>query len=260
MPTPFPGMDPYLERNYLWGGVHTRLIVAIADELSIKIRPRYRVEIERRTYMSVVPAGDPIGEPDVFVIYSSGASPAPTAQVATAGVLPRIGELPLPEEVTERYLEVREVKTGEVITVIELLSPKNKNKGEGRRQYEEKRLKILGSGTHLVEIDLIRAGVPLPVRVGGNGRHSDYRMIISRAKARPRADVYLFSVRDPIPDIPIPLRPGDVEPILPLNRVLHELYDRAGYDLAIDYSQPPEPRLSPEDSQWAAELIATRLG
>jgi hypothetical protein len=258
MPTPFPGMDPYLERSYLWGGVHTRLIVAIADELGSKIRPHYRVDIERRTYVSVVPAGETVGEPDVFIIASPGLSPTTLTSSVAKGGMPYIGELPLPEEVTERYLEVREVKTGEVITVIELLSPKNKSRGEGRRQYEEKRLKVLGSATHLVEIDLIRAGEPLPVRVGGNGRHSDYRMIVSRAPQRPRADVYLFSVRDPIPDIPIPLRSGEIEPILQLNQLLHDLYDRANYDLGIDYSQPPEPPLSADDSEWAAELLGAR--
>jgi hypothetical protein len=58
-----------------------------------------------------------------------------------------------------------------------------------------------------------------------------------------------------IPDLPIPLRQGEAEPILPLNQVLHDLYDRAGYDLAIDYSRPAVPPLREEDAPWAAQMI-----
>lgn len=258
MPTPFPGMDPYLERRGLWEEVHAGLIITIQQFLTARLRPRYRAAVERRTYLAVVSAEPFIGKPDVLIVSPTSPSLGTGVMVAAQAATPRIGELPMPEEIVERYLEIREVETEEVITVIELLSPSNKQSKEGRRQYEEKRLKVLGSATHLVEIDLIRAGEPLPVRVGGNGRQSDYRIIVSRAKNRPRADVYLFGVRDPIPDIPIPLRPGENEPVLPLNQLLHNLYDLTAYDLAIDYSRPPEPPLSDEDREWAAELLRAR--
>ena len=39
MPTPFPGMAPYLERAEVWEEVHTRLLVAIADALGPQVRP-----------------------------------------------------------------------------------------------------------------------------------------------------------------------------------------------------------------------------
>lgn len=79
--------------------------------------------------------------------------------------------------------------------------------------------------------------------------------MISRASQRPRAEVLLFRVRDPIPDVPIPLRASESEPALPLNQVLHTLYDQAGYDLAIDYRRPPEPPLTAEAAAWAATLL-----
>jgi hypothetical protein len=258
MTTPFPGMDPYLERSGLWEEVHAGLIITMQQFLSARLRPRYRAAVERRTYLAVVSTDPFVGKPDVLIVSPSAPGLGTSVMATTQTITPRIGELPMPEEIIERYLEIREVETEEVITVIELLSPSNKQRKEGRRQYEEKRLRVLGSGTHLVEIDLIRAGEPLPVRVGGNGRQSDYRIIVSRAKNRPRADVYLFSVRDPIPDFPIPLRPGENEPILPLNQLLHDLYDLTAYDLAIDYSRPPEPPLSDEDNEWAAELLSVR--
>jgi len=166
---------------------------------------------------------------------------------------PFVAELPLPEEVTDRYLEIRTVPEQQVITVIEILSPSDKLTREGRAQYEGKRLKVLGSSTHLVEIDLLRSGHPFPMKAPG---YNDYRIVISRSQHRPRADIYLFGVRDLIPAFPIPLHPGETEPALPLNDILHELYDQGGYDLIIDYRQPPQPPLSEGDATSARQLVA----
>jgi hypothetical protein len=262
MPTPFPGMDPYLERPGLWEDVHTRLIVAIADMLGPQVRPRYRVSVEQRTYLTVLTPDEVelVGRPDVLVVRTPAPEPASAGPTPAtySGIQPQVAELPMPDEVVERYLEVRDVATGEAVTVIELLSPTNKLKTEGRDQYERKRLKVLSSATHLVEIDLLRSGQPFPFWIQGRQVQSDYRIVVSRAQHRSRADVYLFSVRDPIPDIPIPLRPGEAEPVLPLNQLLHTVYDRAGYDLIIDYLQPPAPPLAKEDMEWLKQLLQRR--
>ena len=248
-------MDPYLEHSGLWEEVHAGLIVGIQQALNPLVRPRYRVAIKRRTYLALLAPDAFVGKPDVLVV-SPPEPPADARLVATAsGAMPLVAELPIPDEVIERYLEIRDVVTGDVIAVIEVLSPTNKSTRDGREQYERKRLKVLGSATHLVEIDLLRAGQPFPFRLPDNDVQSDYRIIVSRAQYRPRADVYPFTVRDSIPDVPIPLRPGEREPILRLNRVLHELYDRAGYDLAVDYAQPPHPPLAQADTQWMAQLL-----
>src|SRR5215510_428790 len=236
MPTPFPGMDPYLERAGMWEEVHTRLIVAMADALGPYVRPKYRVGVEQRTYLAVMTPDEYelVGKPDVLVVaprHQAQFAPAPGTAV---GVTPHVAELPMPEEVTERYLVVREVVTGEVITVIELLSPTNKLTREGRLQYERKRLQVLGSATHLIEIDLLRAGSPFPFRVRDPVARSDYRILVSRAHHRPQAEVYLFTIRDAIPAIPVPLQPGEAEPLLALNDLVPDVYDRAGYDLTVD--------------------------
>lgn len=173
--------------------------------------------------------------------------------MSSSGVQPIVAELPQPEEVHHRYLEIRDTETHAVITTIEVLSPANKVSREGRRQYEEKRLNMLGSMTNLVEIDLLRAGEPLPMYVS---QHDDYRMIVSRHHQRPCADVYFFSVRQPIPDIPIPLQPGEAEPALSLNQLLNDLYDQGSYDLMIDYQQPPIPPLSEQDALWANGFLS----
>lgn len=258
MGTPFPGMDPYLEHPNLWPEVHTRLVVALADALGPAVRPRYRVAVEQRTYIALVDPDSYVGRPDVGVVQSEPpGSPDQQPQSTATVSVPKRVQLPMPEEIRERYLEVRAVDTGELITVIEVLSPTNKRPGEGRRQYEKKRMQILASQTHLAEIDLLRTGDPMPMRIRDNQEPADYdyRVLVSRSDERPAANVYAFSVRDPIPVFPLPLRGGDEEPNVELGTLLHELYERASYDLAIDYATDPIPPLDIADRAWADGLL-----
>jgi len=256
MTTPFPGMDPYLEHPALWEDVHTRLIVAIADSLGPQVRPHYRVAVERRIYLAVFAPEEYelVGKPDVVISGPHQSATSSIAQIATR-VMPRVGELVMPDQVVERYLEIRDVVTGDVVTVVELLSPTNKLTREGRSQYERKRLKVLGSATHLIEIDLLRAGEPFPMRIQQDDSQPLYRIVVSRSQDRPRAEIYLFGLHDPIPDLPIPLRADAADAILPLNQVLHDVYDRAGYDQILNYHQPPVPPLTEADAAWAMTLI-----
>lgn len=255
MPSPFPGMDPYLEQAGVWSQVHTELIVDIRRFLTPILRPKYRVDMEQRNYLAVAPPDDLVGEPDVIISVDNPSLTAPTT--AMTSVVPLVGVLPVPEEIKERYLEIRSVDTREVVTVIEILSPVNKRAGEGREQYEEKRKEILGSRTHLIEIDLLRAGRAMPMTVS---EENHYRIVVSRARWRPSADFYLFSVRQPIPDIPVPLLRGDAEPVIKLNQILHELYDQSGYDMDIDYAKtPPAPTFSKADAEWIRALTQSTL-
>ncbi|HMN31158.1 MAG TPA: DUF4058 family protein, partial [Caldilineaceae bacterium] len=173
MPTPFPGMDPYLERPGLWSQVHTSLIVDIQRYLARRLRPQYQVAIEQRTYLSLLEEERLVGEPDTLVIAPPGSQPAGliVAETAVAGNGVYTVDLPMPDDIVERYLAVRDVETGEAITVIEILSPSNKL--EDRARYERKRLQVLASMTNLVEIDLLRSGWPLPMM--GNFPPSHYR-------------------------------------------------------------------------------------
>lgn len=258
MRIPFPGMDPYLERPSLWVQIHASLIVDIQRFLTPLLRPRYNVALSQRTYLTFLsPDEQSSGIPDILLSSPIDETDEELA-VATETMVtrPLVSELPMPKVVTERYLEVRDTVNQEVITVIEILSPANKKGREGRAQYERKRLKVLASLTNLVEIDLIRAGKPFPMKVK---QTSHYRIVVSRGWQRPKADIYLFGVRDEIPDFPIPLEESETEPVLPLNRILHDLYDLGGYDLAIDYSQKPEPRLAEEEAKWAVQILKKRV-
>jgi Protein of unknown function (DUF4058) len=87
-----------------------------------------------------------------------------------------------------------------------------------------------------------------------------YRILVSRGQSRPRARLYVFGLRQPIPEVPVPLLPGEAEPALALNSVLHDLYDRARFDLRIDYAMAPQPPLTDEDAAWAREVLTPRNG
>ena len=66
--TPFPGMDPYLEQPESRQGFHNGLIAAVALDLAPRLRPRYYVATEERTYLYTPEALDLIGHPDLNVI------------------------------------------------------------------------------------------------------------------------------------------------------------------------------------------------
>ena len=258
MPTPFPGMDPYLERPGLWRDVHTNLLVGLQRPLASKLAPKYYVALDERTYLLEGKDLALVGQPDVAAIRRNGPTGgvAVRTQPATNGLAmaePVIVDLPIEEEVREAYLEVRLTADHQVITVVELLSPANKRTGEGRTQYEQKRRTVLNSLTHFVELDLLRGGEPMAMERQPEDAH--YRILVSRAEQRPQGMLYAFSVRNAIPKFTLPLQKGDDEPLIDLQELLHTLYDDVRYDLRINYDDEPTPRLSKDDAAWANQLL-----
>lgn len=247
-----PGMNPWLENPLLWRNVHLTLISALRDELIPLLRPRYFVAVETHTFVTtMLSASSVIRYPDVMVIHRGGpVVAAPTTQ-ASAGFM--TVELPL-DSVEVGYLEVRLVPNGEVITIIELLSHTNKQPGRDREIYIAKRDELLQTDVSFVEIDLLRAGPPMPFT---EPAVSDYRLFIRRRDHPFHARLYPFSVRQPIPTFPLPLLPDDNEPVVDLGALLKTVYDRAGYDLVIDYNRPAVPPLTSEDAAWASELLTS---
>lgn len=254
MSSPFPGMNPYLENPSLWAGIHHRLITAIANDLAPKLRPKYIVAIEERVYEVSGDTALLVGVPDVSLQSSPSSTRSTELNLAVAPT-PHSVEvlLPLPEILTEAYLEIRAVETEEVLTIIEVLSPKNKQVGIGRLQYEAKRLKILGSGTHFVEIDLLRQGNPMAMV--GNFEQSHYRIVVSPSETRPKAQLYGFNLQDKIPEFTVPLQTEKTQLSINLKSLLDQIYEQGSYDLRIDYSRPPIPALSEIDMVWVGEIL-----
>jgi hypothetical protein len=251
-------MDPWLEQPTLWLDVHNSLITAVRDDLVSKVAPRYYVGVEQHSYLVFFDRDLLLGRPDVVVGRTKSREPLPKPikprATPAAGVLELDVDVPVKDEIEEWYLDIRDAETGRVVTVIEVLSPRNKSNREGRKKYYKKRNQVFSTRTSLVEIDLLRAGKPMPIMIR-QPVASDYRILVSRGRTRPRAKLYAFGVRQPIPPIPIPLLRGDPEPLLDLNTVLHALYERARFDLRLDYTKPPVPPLMEEDAAWAREIV-----
>lgn len=258
MPSPFPGMDPFVEPQE-WGDFHYKLNAAISDALSPLVAPRYLVRAERRVYVESPGEADPLFRcPDVSVLWrgETGGGTAVATEPAIS-LEPFQCELPIPEERREVYLLIRLQETMEVVTVIETLSPANKRVGgDGRREYLQKRDEVLHSSSHLVEFDLLRGGARLPMSCPLPP--GDYYAIVSRRRRRPVADVYAWTLRDRLPTVPVPLKEGDSDVPLDLQAAFIGVYDRGRYDLSLNYSAELPTPLREEDAEWMRGLPLQR--
>jgi hypothetical protein len=249
-------MDPYLETPDLWPDVHHELISQIRSALNPRLRPKYVARVELRVYIS--DDDDPGREalvPDVRIEKpkrKGGKKSKETPSLAVAE--PLIVPLLLDDEIKEARLEIKHLETGNLVTLIEVLSPTNKIRGaRGRTSFLAKQQETLASEVHWVEIDLLRGGVPSVSRPPL--RPSDYRILVSRAEARTRARYWPVGLRQPLPVIGIPLRAPDADVPLDLGAVLNAAYDHAAYDLSVDYRREPDPPLKNEDAGWADRLL-----
>jgi hypothetical protein len=256
MPSPFPGMDPYLELPTRWGGVHGMFIAVMREMLSRQVRPRFFVDSEDSVY--IIRPDDParpLIRPDLYVAEANAVG----APRRGRGGITEPVVIALPEPITVRYasLIVHDTVDHRVVAVIEIVSPVNKvARSQGRREFMRKRLRVLGSETHWIEIDLLRGG-ERPREVAGR---SDYYAALHRAGSYGDLDghleVWFADLRDELPTIAVPL----VEPLpdapLDLQAAVETVYQRYSYDDIIDYAaSPPDPPLDADDAAWAAERI-----
>ena len=141
----------------------------------------------------------------------------------------------LDEEIKEARLEITHIESKTLVTVIEVPSPTNKIRGaRGRDSFMEKRQEVLNSDATWVEIDLLRTGTPSPTLAP-----SDYRVLVSKAAERSRVRFWRIGIRQALPVVGIPLRGNDPDVPLDLAAVLRNVYDRAAYDLSLDYRRDP---------------------
>ena len=249
MPSPFPGMDPYLEARSIWPGVHASMIPYIQEALQPQLRPKYIARIEERVQLAQISQSY---VPDVLLLHTLH---EPTMSYTPTGTL--IADEPqrmtaLDEAYRELFIEIVARDTGDVVTLIELLSPANKV-GDGRSQYLQKQNDLLATDVNLVEIDLLGYGQPtvlarnLPITNPTDWR---YLINISRAGQRTSLEFYAIPLQQKLPNCRIPLHPPDADVVLDLTAVFTRTYDIGSYDLLLNYSQPPDTPLRDFEETW----------
>jgi hypothetical protein len=248
MPSPFPGMDPYLE-GQLWMGFHGDLCTQIKWQLAPQLEPKYypftKRYLMRDSSASMEIAADII--PDVGVSEAGDSGLPASAGSVLAAPLQMRTLMPVP--VPHYRIEIRDVQNRQLVTAIEFLSPTNKRK-PGRRIYLRKRERILASSSHLVEIDLLRKGQRVPMEEP-YPQDASYFVLVSREQKRPSTDVWPISITQPLPSIPIPLLAPDPDVALNLQEALDKIYDQGRYRGVIDYKMPPDVKLTAEQERWA---------
>ena len=262
MPSPFPGMDPYLENPVWWPDFHHSFITYARDALQPGLRPRYRARIGERVYIV-----EPLQHlyPDIAILGKGtrevllpGVGGTEDVKIAVAEAdPPLVVKLPK-EELEQGFIEVYHAD-GEVVTTIEVLSPVNKTLGRGLNQYQEKQRQLLESSTHLIEIDLLRSGthaVAVPSEaLALQCAAWNYLVCVRRAPMRDQFEVYPATVRTRLLRIRVPLRAPDPDIVLDLQAVFGRCYDSGGYEDFVDYNAEPPLPLAPDDAAWADVLL-----
>ncbi len=174
--------------------------------------------------------------------------------VADPAEAPAEGYLPVVDVERISCVEVRDRRNRQLVALIELLSPANKQPGSNRDQYLARRNEILAGPAHLVEIDLLRGGLRPPVE---RRPPCDYCILVSRSETRPRVGLWPVGLRERLPVIPIPLRAPDSDAKLDLQAAVHEIYDKARYQNYL-YDGAPEPPLAADDAARARPFVPAR--
>jgi hypothetical protein len=244
-------MDPYLERQPIWGDFHDGLIIAIRGALQPLLRPRYVALTQDRLY--VVESERPV-YPDVSVVRTSD---RPRSASGTATLLeevdaPAVFDLDR-EEIRQPLIHIIEPAAGNrIVTAIEVLSPDNKLPGPGRDSYLRKRDEFWNSGTNLVEIDLLRAGEPTvrvsPARLA-RLRPWHYLVAVTRHQPAKQA-VYPVLLQRRLPRVAIPLAADDSDVTLELQAAFTRCWDEGPYPELLHYESAPSGPFDPAELSW----------
>ena len=263
MPSPFPGMDPFLEHSDVFPGFHDGLIAYLRESLQPLLPDPYFADMGRRTWIEV---SERFIEPDVEVLRTR--SPRGDSESGGVAVLSPTATKPIVlhiphDEHHEPFLEIYSGrgKNRRLVTSIEVLSPANKTPGEhGRDLYVKKQLELLDSKVHLVEIDLLRGGehtttVPLN-RLRAKTGSFDYHVCVHQFDCWEDYFIYPIQLPDALPTVSIPLLPGDDPVPVNLQAVFTRCYETGPYAREIDYRQDrPIPPLKPRRARWAKQLL-----
>lgn len=252
MPSPFPGMNPYLEHPAVWPDFHDGFIYRLRAAIAPLVRPKYFVRMQEQVYLHELPSNDMrlIGRPDLTFSESPFTQPDAAGAVAVLPSPARVTVLDPVDEIRSASLEIVDRTSDRVVTAIELLSPSNKQPGLDRQQYLQKRRSLLKAGVNFVELDFLCGGPRTVASIPA----CDYVILIARTPELPEAGVWPFGLTDPMPSIPIPLKAGEAEPLIDLKAVLDAVNDESAFADHI-YRNEPVPELSAGQAEWARAFV-----
>jgi hypothetical protein len=257
-PSRFPGMDPYLECQGYRQDFHAAFLIDCRRGLTAVLPRHYGAFIEERISLVDLSGDLPqVYRPDVTVIAAerkntSRHDPGGVATLEPITIPLAFEDL---EEIRHRWIEIKRLPDRSVVAVIEVLSPTNKS-GSGRAEYLEERNDWIKQPVHLIEIDLLLGGHRLPMRRPLPA--GEYFALVSRSENRPDCEVYAWSIRRPLPIIPIPLSAPDTDVFLDLQVAFDQTFGDAPYGDSIEYALPLDLPLASEDRAWAEQLARHR--
>ena len=221
MPSPFPGMDPYLEDDGLWPVFHHQLVMCLYQILLPGLVDRYRARVCQRHYV--------------------------TEQALFTSVVR--------EEHHEDLIEIRQRNDGRLITLVDVVSPANKTTAAGRAAYLDKRREGMGANSNLVELDLVLQGQPTLEYSRDGLPDWDYAVTVTRSTQPERYEIYTATLQKRLPRFRLPLAADDRDTVLDLHTAFTRCYDQGGFAAKIDYRRDPSTALSGEDRQWLNEVL-----
>ena len=223
MPSPFPGMDPYLEHPKLWPAFQHQLLACLYQILLPGLVDRYRARVGNRSYVSEMPLFTSI----------------------------------IREEYTEEFIEIRSRTDNRLITLLEVVSPANKTTAAGREAYLDKRREASVQRAGIVEIDMVLQGKPTLTYSRDGLPEFDYAVSVTKATAPDRYEIYTATIQKRLPKFKLPLAPDDKDTLLDLQSAFGRAYDLGGFASLIDYKgpSPPDVPLSTAYKAWIAELL-----
>jgi hypothetical protein len=227
-------MDPFLEYPAYWLDFHSRFVNSWCEAVADALPSHYEASLGERVTQ---------GEPKIASV--------PFSQPGLATLEPVTIPLMLLEGPRESYIEILYHADRSLVAVLELLSPANKEY-PGRTEYLAKRMALLHQNVHLAELDLLLGGHRLPMQ--RPLPPADYYYLVARGERRPDCEVFSWTLRQPLPKLPVPLRAPDPDIVIDLGLVFATAYERGRFRRRINYQAPPAI-LRDEDKQWAETIV-----
>lgn len=241
---PFPGrMDPFAEQPRYFQQLHAGMIGVLLGEIR---RPLLEMGyiVGREASLQIAEKR----EPDVYVSQQAGqAKPAGTTwdyDRAAEAVQAEPGVVLTMEPPEVEAVQVRSRDTGQLVTVLEFISPRNKQGHDEMRDYRRRRDRLLAKNINLVEIDLTRS-----IKRLVDDRLVEqyaYHMAVFLPGRSPRFIGMEFE--EPFKRLALPLR----EEVLPVD--LQQVYEAAYREGGIPGLIWNENRYRPEDLPFPSLL------